>query len=263
MNTTVLMGDIVSIDPKAQTIRFEDGEEIGFDYLIVATGARHGYFGHDEWEKFAPGLKSVDDAREIRQRFLLAFERAERAATDEEKRAFTTFVIVGGGPTGVELAGSIPVIARKALSGEFRTIDPTKTRVILIEAGPRVLSTFPEDLSRRAQEGLEELGVEVRTGSAVTNITDRAVFLGDERIDTRSVFWAAGNVASPLGKMVGGETDKAGRVKVGTDLSVPSNPRIFVGGRSLRCAEERRYSGAGSCAHRKSDRFTCSGEHTE
>ncbi len=229
-NTTVLMGEIISIDPGAQTIRFENDEEMAFDYLIVAAGARHGYFGHDDWEKFAPGLKSVDDAREIRQRFLLAFERAERSQSADERRALLTFVIVGAGPTGVELAGSIPGIARKALKGEFRSIDPTKTRVVLIEAGPRVLSTFPEDLSRRAHEDLEDLGVEVRTGSEVTGITDEEVLLGSDRIATRTVFWAAGNVASALGKMVGGETDRAGRVKVAADLSVPAHPRIFVVG---------------------------------
>ena len=229
-NTTVLMGEIVAIDPKAQTIQFENGDELTFDYLIVAAGARHGYFGHDEWEKFAPGLKSVDDAREIRQRFLLAFERAERSQSEAERRALLTFVIVGAGPTGVELAGSIPGIARKALKGEFRSIDTATTRVILVEAGARVLSTFPEDLSRRAHEALEELGVEVRTASEVTGITDEAVLLGDECIATRTVFWAAGNVASPLGKMVGGETDRAGRVKVAADLSVPAHPRIFVVG---------------------------------
>lgn len=227
-NTTTLMAEVTRVDPDRRVVVLDDGREIGYDYLIVATGARHAYFGHDEWERFAPGLKSLDDARNMRQRFLVAFENAEKSVDPAEQRAELTFVVVGGGPTGVELAGSMPDIARRALRSDFRNIDTSTTRVILVEAGPRILATFPEDLSRAAKDALEKLGVEVRTGTPVTNIDDEAVWIGSERVPARTVFWAAGNVASPLGRMLGGETDRAGRVKVNADLSVPAHPEIFV-----------------------------------
>ena len=229
-NTTVLMADVTHVDPVARTVTYDDGRILGYDYLIVATGARHAYFGHDEWERFAPGLKSLDDARDMRQRFLIAFENAEKETDALVQRALLTFVVVGAGPTGVELAGSMPDIARRALRRDFRNIDTANTRVILVEAGPRILSTFPEDLSRNAQQALEGLGVEVRLGTPVTNIDGEAVWIGTERIPARTVFWAAGNVASPLGRMLGGETDRAGRVRVAKDLSVPAHPEIFVVG---------------------------------
>lgn len=229
-NTTVLLGDVTSIDPNTKAITVDGGESIRYDFLIVASGARHAYFGNDGWERYAPGLKSLEDALTMRQRFLMAFERAERTHSDEERRANLTFVIVGGGPTGVELAGTIPDVAKSALVRDFRNIDTRKTRVLLVEAGPRILPTFPEDLSRAATRDLTELGVEVRVGTPVTDIDGDSVVIGTERIATRTVFWAAGNVASPLGRMLGAETDRAGRVKVDADCSVPGHPEIFVVG---------------------------------
>lgn len=229
-NTTVLMADVTQVDPDSRTITFDGDRTLAYDYLIVATGARHAYFGHDEWERFAPGLKSLDDARDMRQRFLVAFEEAEKETDALRQRALLTFVVVGAGPTGVELAGSMPDIARRALRSDFRNIDTANTRVMLVEAGPRILPTFPEDLSRKAQASLEGLGVEVRLGTPVTQIDGEAVSVGTERIPARTVFWAAGNVASPLGRMLGGDTDRAGRVKVAPDLSVPAHPEVFVVG---------------------------------
>lgn len=229
-NTTVLMAEVTRVDPVARTIEYDDGRQLDYDYLIVATGARHSYFGHDEWERVAPGLKSVDDARDMRQRFLVAFENAEKEPDAAVQRAHLTFVVVGAGPTGVELSGSMPDIARQALRRDFRNIDTATTRVLLVEAGPRILPTFPEDLSRRAQASLERLGVEVRLGTPVTNIDSESVTIGTERVAARTVFWAAGNEGSPLGRMLGADTDRAGRVKVAADLSVPSHPEVFVVG---------------------------------
>ncbi len=230
-NTTVLLANATAIDVNARRITLDDGaQSLDYDYLLVATGARHAYFGHDEWEAFAPGLKSIEDAFEMRQRFLMAFEQAEKSDDEAERQALLTFVIVGAGPTGVELAGALPEIARGAMRRDFRRIDTRRTRVILVEAGPRVLSTFPDKLSQAAQRDLEKLGVEVRLGTPVTNITDRAVTIGDEAVAARTVFWAAGNEASPLGAMLGAATDRAGRVKVNDDLSVPGHPEVFVAG---------------------------------
>ena len=229
-NTTVLLAEVEAIDPARQIVRLDDGTELAYDYLIVATGARHAYFGHDEWAPFAPGLKSIEDATDMRQRLLLAFERAERTDDPAEREANLTFVIVGGGPTGVELAGSIPDITRRALRREFRRIDTRATRVLLVEAGPRILPTFPEGLSGAARRDLEELGVEVRLGVPVTQIDAQSVTIGEERIATRTVFWAAGNVASPLGRMLDADTDRAGRVKVAPDCSIPAHPDVFVVG---------------------------------
>ncbi len=229
-NTDVLMAEVHAIDSSERVVVTEDGRKIAYDYLIVATGTRHSYFGHDPWERNAPGLKSIDDAREIRRRFLLAFERAEASQDEDEQRALLTFVIVGGGPTGVELAGIMPEITRRAIAKDFRHIDTRAARVILVEAGPRVLATYPEALSARAQHDLEALGVEVRTNTLVTNIEPDAVFLGAERIATRTVVWAAGNVASPLSRSLGVPLDRAGRVLVEPDLSVPGHPEVFVVG---------------------------------
>jgi NADH dehydrogenase len=227
-NTEVLLGAVSSIDPNARRVRLTDGAELAYDYLIVATGANHSYFAHPEWEPLAPGLKSLDDAIEIRRRFLLAFERAERETDPAAQGALLTFVIVGGGPTGVELAGMLPTIARFALPKDFRHINAAAAKVILVEGGPRLLPAYPEDLSRHAAKDLEELGVEVRTNCIVTNVGPAYVDMGGERLVAHTVFWAAGNVASPLGGQLGAPTDRAGRVQVNADLSVPGHPEIFV-----------------------------------
>ncbi|HJQ19106.1 MAG TPA: NAD(P)/FAD-dependent oxidoreductase [Gemmatimonadaceae bacterium] len=233
-NTRVVLAEVNSIDAGARTVVCDAGAlTLSYDYLIVATGSRHSYFGHSEWEKTAPGLKSIDDAIVMRQRFLLAFERAEKAATDDERRALLTFVVVGGGPTGVELAGMLPFQAWKTLPTEFRNVNTRGTRVVLCEGGPRVLPTFPESLSVHAQRELEELGVEVRTNTVVTNIEHGAVHVGGprgERIATENIFWAAGNEASPLGKQLGAPVDRVGRVQVEADLSVPGHGEVFVVG---------------------------------
>lgn len=230
-NTTVLLAEVERVDPARRVVIADRGRrEIPYDYLIVATGTRHSYFGHEEWEEVAPGLKSVEDAREIRRRFLLAFENAEKADDPAVQAEWLTFVIVGGGPTGVELAGILPDVTRYGLRSDFRRIDTRKTRVLLLEGGPRVLPTFPEELSRRALRDLQELGVEVRTNALVTRIERTAVWVGDERIPTRTVFWAAGNAASPIGRSLGAPVDKVGRVLVEPDLSVPGHPEVFVVG---------------------------------
>lgn len=230
-NASVLLAEVTGIDPNKRVVRLAgDLPEITYDFLIVASGARHGYFGHPEWEKHAPGLKSMHDAYEIRQRFLLAFERAEVAPTAEERDACLTFVVIGGGPTGVELAGAMSEISRGHLYREFRHSDPRKARVILIEAGPRLLPAFPEDLAAKAKCALERLGVEVQLGAAVTDVQNGVVSLGDKRIQSHTIVWAAGNVASFLGAQLGAPTDRAGRVKVESDLSVPGHPEVFVVG---------------------------------
>ena len=229
-NVDVLLTEAKSIDPLQRIVHCDGGREIEYDFLIVAAGARHSYFGHPEWEAFAPGLKSAEDAIELRRRWLLAFERADQATDEAERRAQLTFVIVGGGPTGVELAGMLPTISRFALPSDFRHIDTASARIILIEAGPRILPAMPEDLSARALQDLAELGVEVRTGQRVTNVGDGWVETEGERIEARTIFWAAGNAASPLGKSLGVETDRAGRVPVEDDLSVPGLQNVFVVG---------------------------------
>jgi NADH dehydrogenase len=229
-NARVLLAGAERIDPDRRVVVLDDGRGVAYDYLVVATGARHSYFGHDEWEASAPGLKSIDDALEIRRRFLLAFEEAEKAEDPEEQEAWLTFVIVGAGPTGVELAGMLPDIARKALRADFRRVDTARTRVVLLEGSPRVLGTYPEGLSERARRDLEELGVEVRTGTMVTGVDAEGVTIGSERIRARTVFWAAGNVASPLAGSLGAPLDRAGRVLVEPDLSVPGRSEVFVVG---------------------------------
>ena len=230
-NTEVMLAEAREIDVERRVVRIDHPQrDIPYDYLIVASGSRHAYFGHDDWERLAPGLKSIEDASDIRRRFLLAFERAEKLDDEAERDAYLTFVIVGGGPTGVELSGAIPDIARKALFPDFRHIDTRKTRVILLEGGARILPSFPEELARIAHRDLVDLGVEVRTDSIATRIDSDAVHVGDQRIPTRTVFWAAGNAASPLGKMLGVPTDPAGRVLVKPDLSIPGHPEVFVVG---------------------------------
>src|SRR5688572_24127926 len=233
-NVLVLLADVTAIDPAKKTVTIDDGtpghrRDIEFDYLIVAAGARHSYFSHPEWAAAAPGLKTIDDALEIRRRFLLAFERAELTDDDEERAALMTIVVVGGGPTGVELAGLIPDVAR-GFRRDFRRIDPGRVRIILIEGGTRLLATFPEEISSRAQADLQELGVEVRLGSIVSRVDDQAAYIGAERIPTRTILWAAGNAASPLARFLGVPLDRAGRVLVQPDLSIPGNPDVFVVG---------------------------------
>jgi NADH dehydrogenase len=231
-NTEVLMAEVERVDPDRRIAVLDDGTEVPYDYLILAAGARHSYFGHPEWEAVAPGLKDIEDALEIRRRFLTAFEEAERATTEADRAASLTFVIIGGGPTGVELAGMLPTIARHTLRTDFRRIDTASARVILLEGGPRILPTFPEDLAAHAERDLRELGVEVRTHTLVTSVEPNAVCIGDERIVARTVLWAAGNAASPLGRLLGPKVpvDRSGRVIVNSDLSVPDHPEIFVVG---------------------------------
>jgi NADH dehydrogenase len=207
-----------------------DGERLKYDYLILAAGAGHSYFGHDDWEKRAPGLKSLEDALEIRRRILLAFEDAERAGDETERDRLMTFVVVGGGPTGVELAGALGEISRYTLARDFERIDPTWAKIYLLEAGPRILPMFPEKLARKAVADLNRLGVRVRTGALVTRVDDEGVMLGQERIGARTVLWAAGVMASPVGKTLGVALDRAGRVPVEPDLTVPRHLEVFVVG---------------------------------
>jgi NADH dehydrogenase len=228
-NVTVRMDDALSIDVNARRVTLADGT-LDYDYLVVATGARHAYFGHDEWARHAPGLKTLDDALHIRRHMLEAFEAAERAVDPTVQEQWQDFVIIGGGPTGVELAGTLAEIARHALPREFRRSDPRRARIHLVEAGPRVLPSMPESLSERARRQLERLGVSVHTGQAVTAIDALGVNLGERRIEARTVLWAAGVAASRLGAQLGAQIDRAGRVKVEADLSVPGYPEVFVVG---------------------------------
>ena len=226
-NTRVRQERVHAVKPALRTIEVDSGE-IGYDRLIVAAGARHTYFGHDEWEEHAPGLKSLEEATEIRRRVLLAYERAEMETDAAAQKALLTFAVVGGGPTGVELAGALGEMSRFTLAADFRNIDPALARVILIEAGPRILPSFPEAQSRRAMRDLEGLGVQVWTSSAVTGVDARGVNVGDERIRAATTLWAAGVQASPLGRSLGVPLDRQGRVRVEPDLSVPGHPEIFV-----------------------------------
>ena len=228
-NARVVMANITAIDTTKRRVR-ADTLEIPYDYLVLATGVTHSYFGHDEWAPFAPGLKTVEDAMVVRRRILLAFERAEIAEKEAEARRLLTFVIVGGGPTGVEMAGAIAEVARYALRSDFRRIDPSHARIVLVEAGPRILPTFPERLSAYAAKSLASMGVEVRTSAMVTECRKDGVSLKDESIEAGTIIWAAGVTASPAARWIGAETDKAGRVKVGPDLSVAGHPEIFAVG---------------------------------
>lgn len=226
-NIEVLMAEVTGIDLARRLVETPEGD-ISYDYLIVAAGAAHSYFGHDEWERYAPGLKTIEDALEIRRRVLLAFELEERQAATGETAKPLNFVVVGGGPTGVELAGTLAEISRQALAHDFRSIDPARTHILLLEGGPRVLPTYPEDLSLSAQEQLSRLGVEVRTSTTVTQIEPGAVYAGSTRLPATVVLWAAGVAASALGKDLGVPVDRAGRVLVQPDLSVPGHPEAFV-----------------------------------
>jgi NADH dehydrogenase len=228
-NLTVWMATVDRIDVGKRQVLLE-GLRIDYDYLVVATGMRHAYFGHDLWATHAPGLKTIGEALDIRRRILRAFEAAELESNPEQQRAWTTFVVIGGGPTGVELAGALAEIAGRTLARDFRRFDPRTTRVILIEAGPRVLPTFPESLSQRARRQLEELGVEVRTGTPVSELSGNFVEIANERIAARTVLWAAGVRASALTAHVGAPIDRLGRVWVESDLSVPDRREVFVAG---------------------------------
>lgn len=228
-NVEVLMAEVVGFDLDRRVVQTVE-TEFPYDYLIVAAGARHSYFGHPEWEQLAPGLKTIEDALEIRRRVLLAFELAERQAATGETSMPLNFVVVGGGPTGVELAGTLAEISRHALAHEFRSIDPARTHIVLIEGGPRVLPSYAEDLSRSAEEQLKNLGVEVRTSTTVTKVEPGAVDIGSTRLPASVVLWAAGVAASPLGKKLIPDVDRAGRVPVLLDLSLPGHPEVFVVG---------------------------------
>lgn len=238
-NAAVLLGEVSGIDTQAREVIVE-GRRLRYDWLVLATGARHAYFGHDEWEKTAPGLKRIEDATDIRARVLTAFERAEAETDPEKRRGLLSFAVVGGGPTGVELAGALAELARRALSRDFRRIDLRGARIVLLEAGPRILPAFPEKLSAIAQRSLEKLGVEVRTGKAVTACDDSGVSVGEDRIAARTILWAAGVAASPAATWIGAETDRAGRIKVNPDLSVPWKQRIFAIGDTALVMQDSR-----------------------
>lgn len=227
-NATVLMAEVSGLDVERRRVRLEDGGELAYDYLVVATGMTHAYFGHDEWAQHAPGLKTLGEALEIRAKILSAFERAEREPDPEKRRELTTFAVIGAGPTGVELAGALAEIAGRTLARDFRHFDPTTTRVVLVEAGKRALPTFAPELSESALGELKRLGVEVRLGAPVTSIEEGVVRMGDEAVRAGTILWAAGVRASPLTADLGAPLDRAGRVKVGDDLSVPGRPEIFV-----------------------------------
>jgi len=237
-NIEVLMSEVTGFDLDRRIVHTAE-TDIPFDYLIVAAGATHSYFGHDDWETVAPGLKTIEDALEIRRRVLLAFELAERQSAAGEAASALNFVVVGGGPTGVELAGTLAEISRYALAHDFRSIDPARTHILLLEGGPRVLPTYAEDLSRSAQEQLNGLGVEVRTSTVVTQVEPGAVHVGDTRIPATVVLWAAGVAASPLGKKLGAPVDRAGRVPAQADLSLPGHPEVFVIGDLASAKDEQ------------------------
>ncbi|MBV9007633.1 MAG: NAD(P)/FAD-dependent oxidoreductase [Verrucomicrobia bacterium] len=237
-NVEILLAEVQSVDVANRTLKAGD-LELKYDYLILATGARHSYFGHPEWERLAPGLKSLEDAIEIRRRILLAFEYAEKVSDPAERAAAMTFVIVGGGPTGVEMAGAIAEIARYTLARDFRHIDPSSARIILIEGEPMVLAAFPEDLRRSATRQLEALGVEIRTGVHASDLTEEGLKVGEEFIPCRVKIWAAGNHASYLGKSLGVPLDRAGRVIVNDDLTIPGQPEIQVIGDLANFKDER------------------------
>jgi NADH dehydrogenase len=226
-NVTTLLGEVTGIDKEGRCVLVGD-RRVPYDLLVIATGATHGYFGHDEWAPFAPGLKSLEHALTLRRRILLAFEQAETSDDVVERRRLSTFVIIGGGPTGVELSGAIAELAKGALVRDFRNIDPRHARIILVEAGPRLLTAFPEELSVHAKAALERLGVEVRLGCPVTSCDGQGVSIGPMRIEARTIVWAAGVAASPAAAWLGADQDRAGRVIVTTDFSVPGHPEIFV-----------------------------------
>jgi NADH dehydrogenase len=238
-NTRVLLGDVTVVDPMTRCVRLESSE-LAYDFLILAAGVTHSYFGNPGWEPHAPGLKTIEDALEIRRRALIAFEQAEREEHAEARRQWLTFVVIGGGPTGVEMAGAFAEIARHSLVHDFRRIDPRGARIVLIEAGPRILPGYPEELSRKAQAQLEALGVQVWTGSPVTGLDASSVQVGADRLAARTVVWAAGVQGSPLAGSLGAPLDRVGRVRVQADLSVPGHPNLFVIGDLASCEADGR-----------------------
>ena len=240
-NATVLMEEVRGVSPERKCVQTQFGE-IPYDYLVIATGSTHSYFGHDDWSRFAPGLKRIEDGTRIRRSILIAFERAEVMTDEDQRRRLLTFVIVGGGATGVEMAGAIADVARQTLAADFRRIDPRSARIILIEAGPRLLPTFPASLSDYALKTLTRVGVEVRTGTLVTKCDADGVDLKDGRIDAGTVIWAAGVTASPAMRWLNAEGDRAGRVKVNSDLSLPGHPEIFVVGDTAAVTDKNGHS---------------------
>jgi NADH dehydrogenase len=227
-NVKVMLGEVTSLDVARKQVVVDVCRRVDYDYLVLATGARHSYFGHDDWAAFAPGLKTIDDATYLRRRILLAFERAENELDPGERSRLMTFVVIGGGPTGVEMAGAIAELAKRALAADFRSIDSRCARIILVEAAARVLTPYAPSLSEAARRSLEELGVEVRLGRAVTDCNEYGVRLGNEFIPARTIIWGAGVMASPAARWIGAESDRAGRVRVRANLSVPGHPDIFV-----------------------------------
>ena len=227
-NTSVIMGDVTKIDLSKKQITISNGDLYGYDYLVVATGARHSYFGNDRWEVFAPGLKTISDALKIREQILISFEKAERLDSISEASKYLNFVVIGGGPTGVEMAGAIAEIAHKTLFKNFRRIKPEKSNIYLVEAFPNILPSYPERLSKHARKDLEKLGVTVITGKKVTDVTEEGVQVEDLFLTSRNIIWAAGNQASPLLKTLNVPLDRQGRVMVSPDLSVPGHPNVFV-----------------------------------
>jgi len=248
-NAGVLLAEVTRIDPAEKRLVLADGEMF-YDYLIVASGATHAYFGHDEWRTAAPGLKTLEDALEIRRRVLLAFERAERETDPARRQALLTFVVIGGGPTGVEMAGALAEMARQSLARDFRHFDPGSARIVLVEGGPGVLATFPEPLSKAARRDLVRLGVEVRTGAPVTSVSPGRVEMGADVLAAATILWAAGVAASPLGATLGVPVDRAGRVFINPDLTIPGHPEVFVIGdlASLTGADGRGLPGVAQVA---------------
>ena len=236
-NADVVLGEVTGVDVEARLVLMHD-QSVPYDYLILATGARDSYFGHNDWAQFAPGLKSIVQATAIRRAVLLAYEKAERETDPEKRLALLTFVLVGAGPTGVEMAGSIGGLAHKTLVSDFRSIDPGQTRIVLVEALPRILAAFPEPLARKAHTALTRLGIEVRTNAPVEAIDSEGAVIAGERLAARTVIWTAGVAASPAGEWLRAETDRAGRVKVGSDLTVPGHPDIFVIGDTANFMED-------------------------
>ena len=236
-NADVVLGEVTGVDVEARLVLMHD-QSVPYDYLILATGARDSYFGHNDWAQFAPGLKSIVQATAIRRAILLAYEKAERETDPEKRQALLTFVLVGAGPTGVEMAGSIGGLAYKTLVSDFRSIDPGQTRIVLVEALPRILAPFPEALARKAHKALTRLGIEVRTNAPVEAIDSEGVVIAGDRLAARTVIWTAGVAASPAGEWLGAETDRAGRVKVGSDVTVPGHPDIFVIGDTANFMED-------------------------
>jgi len=229
-NAEVVMAEVSGIDPGLKEVICTSGQKITYDYLIIATGATHGYFGHNEWEVHAPGLKTISDATKIREKILTAFEEAEVEESEERRKSLLTFIVVGAGPTGVEMAGAMGELSRSAMAANFRHINPAEARIILLEAGPGILVTFSDKLQKKARRSLEKLGVEVRTNALVESVDAEGVIVAGERLFSSTVVWAAGVVASPAGKWLGVPTDRAGRINVQRDLSLPGYPEIFIAG---------------------------------